>query len=219
MGARKLSVIGAAVAVVVLVAGCGSSRTTSASPTTVSTSASTPNTSSVTAAPTGAKTVTVTFSSTLSPDNPYVLSAIPITAAASETSAEGTSLEAPPGQEYLTTTVTIRSGVTDRPEPDIGATDNTSGPFVMAIPTSEASALGQSTVCDSPPTSVCMMSGITRVGQETPRPSDPLYAQLGPGSSTTVVVYAGPLPSSVSASSANVYFAGGSEPAVQIPAS
>ena len=216
MSLRRLSVLGAVAAV--LVTGCGSSRANSASPTTVSTSTTTPSTSTLPPAPIGGKTVTVTYSTTLSPDNHYVLSTIPITTSASVTSNQGTTLEAPPGQEYLTTTVTIRTGGAGAPEPDI-VTDNISGPFIMAIPTSEASASGDSITCDTPPTSVCMMSGNTRVGQETPPQSDPLVAQLAPGSTTTVVVYAGPLPSSVSASSANLYFENGSDPAVQIPAS
>lgn len=181
----------------------------------MSTSTSTPNTTSVTAAPIVAKTVAVTDSSGYR----YVLSATPITAATSEISYQGVTLDAPPGQEYLFTTVTIRSGVTDRSEPDIGYTDNGTGPFAMAISTSEASASGQSSFCDNTPTTFCMMSGITGVGQETPAPSDPVSPQLAPGSSRTVVVYVGPLPSAVSASSANVYFTGGSDPAVQIPVS
>lgn len=213
MSLRRLSVIGAAAAV--LVSGCGSSHASSAIPTTVSTSTTTPSTTSLPPAPIGGKTVAVTDSSGYR----YVLSATPITAATSEISYQGDALDAPPGQEYLTTTVTIRSGVTDRPEPDIGYTDNGTGPFAMAIPTSEASASGQSTFCDNSPTTFCMMSGITGVGQEAPAPSDPISPQLAPDSSTSVVVYVGPLPSSVSASSASLYFAGGSGTAVPIPAS
>lgn len=211
MSLRRLSVIGAAAAV--LIAGCGTSRANSVSTTTMSTPTSTPNTTSVTVAPIVAKTVTVTDSSGYR----YVLSATAITATTSETSYQGNTLDTPPGQEYLTTSVTIRSGVTDRPEPDIGFTDNGTGPFAMAIPTSTASASGQSTFCDDTSTStLCVMSGITGVGQETPSPSDPISPQLAPGSSTTVVVYVG-LPSSVSASSASLYFTGGSGAAVQIP--
>lgn len=214
MSLKRLSVIGAAAAV--LVTGCGSSHANSTSPTTrsTSTSTSTPSTTAVTVAPIDTKTVAVTDSSGYR----YVLSATPITAAASQRSYQGNTLDTPPGQDYLTTTVTIRSGVTDRSEPDIGFTDNGTGPFVMAVPASTASASGQGTFCDdTSTTTLCMMSGITGLGQETPSPSDPISPQLAPGSSTTVVVYVGPLPSSVSASSASLYFAGGSGAAVPIP--
>jgi hypothetical protein len=136
--------------------------------------------------------------------------------ATSTTAYQGSTQDAPPGEDFLVTTVTITSAVTDRPEPDPGFTDNGTGPFVIAIPNSERSLVASVASCDTSTTDPCLLSGESGMGPENPAPADPTNAQLAAGGTTQVAVFAGAMPSSVAASSATVYYTGGASP-VQIP--
>lgn len=83
-------------------------------------------------------------------------------------------------------------------------TDNGLGPFDLDMPRSDAAALGDScaTVGSAPG---CLLS-FTAMGQENPEPDDPVSPQIAARASTQVVVYFGPVPTSVAPGSVTVYF-------------
>lgn len=132
----------------------------------------------------------------------YLFSATPVTQQVSITDFLGGTDSAPPGKAFLASTVTITNPLTDRSEPDLAVTDNGLGPFELDAPTADATALGG---CAAPPAPRCLLS-LTAIGQENPEPDNPLSPQIAPGASTQVVVYVGPVPTSVAPEPVTVYF-------------
>ena len=139
---------------------------------------------------------------TLSTGYRYLFSATPVTRQVSITDFLGGTDSAPPGKAFLASTVTITNPLTDRSEPDLAVTDNGLGPFELDAPTADGTALGG---CAAPPAPRCLLS-LTAIGQENPEPDNPLSPQIAPGASTQVVVYVGPVPTSVAPEPVTVYF-------------
>lgn len=210
--AMKLPAWAAALAglvVAVAMAGCGTSDGHGSMTSTISTTQLAPS-------PTTRRSVAVTDPSGYR----YDISASSLTAVTSVTTYQGVQLDASPGQVYLRTSVTVRNAQTDRQEPDLGFTDNGAGAFAVAIPKADAHELGSYNFCDlTVSVPACLLAGETQSGQESPVPSDPASPQLAPGAATRVVIFAGPVPSSISASVTRLYFDDGTAAVTLVPTS
>lgn len=140
---------------------------------------------------------------TLSTGYRYLFSATPVAQQISITDYLGGTESAPPGKAFLATTVTITNPLKDRSEPDLAVTDNGLGPFELDAPSADATALGG--CASTTPAPRCLLS-LTTIGQENPKPDNPVSPQIAAGASTQVVVYFGPVPTSVAPDPVTVYF-------------